>query len=286
VAELHMMAETFNRVVTAERRSRGELKQAKIAAESANRAKTEFLANISHELRTPMNGVLGLTDLLLDTSLDQEQHEYAAMVHGSAQALLVIINDILDFSRLDAGKMILAPAPFDLHQTVQEVLALFEAEVSNKALTLLLRYQAGAPSMLLGDAVRVRQVLTNLVGNAVKFTEQGKIEVSVECPAWTASDAMMRVEVKDTGIGIAPDKLELIFEKFTQADGSMTRRYGGTGLGLSIVKQLVDLMGGAITVKSELGQGSIFAVTFRLPLTASGESPAPVMDADRSLTEV
>lgn len=286
VAELHMLAETFNRVVTAERRSRGELKQAKIAAESANRAKTEFLANISHELRTPMNGVLGLTDLLLDTSLDQEQHEYAAMVHGSAQALLVIINDILDFSRLDAGKMILAPAPFDLRQTVQEVLALFEAEATNKALTLLLRYQAGAPSMLLGDAVRVRQVMTNLVGNGVKFTERGKIEVSVECPAWTASDAMMRVEVKDTGIGIAPDKLELIFEKFTQADGSMTRRYGGTGLGLSIVKQLVDLMGGAIAVKSELGQGSIFAVTFRLPLAANSESAAASTEADRSLTEV
>jgi signal transduction histidine kinase len=128
--------------------------------------------------------------------------------------------------------------------------------------------------------------MTNLVGNGVKFTERGKIEVSVECPAWTASDAMMRVEVKDTGIGIAPDKLELIFEKFTQADGSMTRRYGGTGLGLSIVKQLVDLMGGAIAVKSELGQGSIFAVTFRLPLAANSESAAASTEADRSLTEV
>ena len=135
-------------------------------------------------------------------------------------------------------------------------MALFEAEASNKALTLMLRYQAGAPSMLVGDAVRVRQIMTNLLGNAVKFTERGRIEVSVDCPAWTATDAMMRVEVKDSGIGIAPDKLELIFEKFTQADGSMTRRYGGTGLGLSIVKQLMDLMGGAITVKSEFGQGS------------------------------
>jgi signal transduction histidine kinase len=169
---------------------------------------------------------------------------------------------------------------------VQEVLALFEAEVSNKKLALKFRYQAGAPSMLLGDAVRVRQVMTNLVGNAVKFTERGAIEVNVECPAWTAADAMMRVEVKDTGIGIAPDKLELIFEKFTQADGSMTRRYGGTGLGLSIVKQLVDLMGGSINVKSEPGQGSIFAVTFRLPLAVNGESPALGVEADRSLTEV
>ena len=286
VAELHLLAETFNRVVTAERRSREELIEAKVAAESANRAKTEFLANISHELRTPMNGVLGLTDLLLDTSLDAEQREYAAMVHGSGQALLVIINDILDFSRLDAGKMILAPAPFDLRQTVQEVLALFEAEASTKALTLGLRYQAGAPTLLLGDAVRVRQVMTNLLGNAVKFTERGQIDVSVGCQARTAAKAIMRVEVKDTGIGIAPDKLELIFEKFTQADGSMTRRYGGTGLGLSIVKQLVDLMGGSITVESELGRGSIFAVTFLLPLAAWSESAAQGAEAGRSFTEV
>ncbi|HLK22653.1 MAG TPA: ATP-binding protein, partial [Bryobacteraceae bacterium] len=286
VAELHSLAETFNRVVAAERRSRGELKEAKIAAESANRAKTEFLANISHELRTPMNGVLGLTDLLLDTSLDPEQREYAAMVHGSAQALLVIINDILDFSHLDAGKMILTPAPFDLRQTVQEVLALFDAVVSKKGLKLDLRYQAGAPSMLLGDAVRIRQVMTNLVGNAVKFTERGTIDVNVECPGRTASEALMKVEVKDTGIGIAPGDLELIFEKFTQADGSMTRRYGGTGLGLSLVKQLVDLMGGSIHVKSELGQGSTFAVTFRLPIAEEQEIAPVAPEADRSLTGV
>ncbi len=275
VGEVHLLAETFNRVVAAERRSRDELKQAKVAAESANRAKTEFLANISHELRTPMNGVLGLTDLLLDTALDNEQHEYASTVHTSAQSLLVIINDILDFSRLDAGKIILAPAPFDLRQTITEVIALFEAQALTKGLKLLLRYPSSAPAHLVGDAVRVRQVMTNLVGNAVKFTERGGVEVSVECPECKASEAKLRVEVKDTGIGIAPDKLQPIFEKFTQADGSMTRRYGGTGLGLSIVKQLVDLMGGDVGVKSQPGKGSTFAVTFRLPLAVAGESAAP-----------
>jgi signal transduction histidine kinase len=286
VEELHLLAETFNRVVTAERRSRDELKQAKVAAESANRAKTEFLANISHELRTPMNGVLGLTDLLLDTALDGEQHEYASMVHTSGQSLLVIINDILDFSRLDAGKMILTPVSFDLRQTVQEVIALFEAEASIKGLKLLLRYHGAAPTRLVGDAVRVRQMMTNLLGNAVKFTERGGIEVSVECHERTAAEGSLRVAVKDTGIGIAPDKVELIFEKFTQADGSMTRRYGGTGLGLTIVKQLVDLMGGAVAVESQPGKGSTFAVTFRLPLAADVENTAPRREAAGSLSKV
>jgi signal transduction histidine kinase len=275
VGELHLLAETFNRVVTAERRSREELKQAKVAAESANRAKTEFLANISHELRTPMNGVLGLTDLLLDTPLDAEQHEYASTVQSSAQSLLVIINDILDFSRLDAGKMILTPEPFDLRQTIQEVIALFNAQAYAKGLTLLLRYPAGAPARLVGDAVRVRQVLTNLLGNAVKFTERGGIDVSVICPERTSTEATLRVEVKDSGIGIAPEKLQLIFEKFTQADGSMTRRYGGTGLGLSIVKQLMDLMDGTIEVESQLAKGSTFVVTFRLPLAVRSEDSVP-----------
>jgi len=286
VRELHMLAETFNRVVTAERRSREELKQAKVAAESANRAKTEFLANISHELRTPMNGVIGLTDLLLDTPLDEEQHEYASTAHNSAQSLLLIINDILDFSRLDAGKMILAPAAFDLRETLREVTALFEAQASTKGLTLMLRYPPANPTYLVGDVVRIRQVMTNLVGNAVKFTERGAIEVNVECREWTETEALLCVEVRDTGIGIAADKLDLIFEKFTQADGSMTRRFGGTGLGLTIVTQLVDLMGGEVRVESRLGSGSTFSVTLHLPVVAEGKNGENGSAAMQSLTEV
>jgi two-component system sensor histidine kinase/response regulator len=286
VGELHLLAETFNRVVTAERRSRDELKQAKVAAESSNRAKTEFLANISHELRTPMNGVIGLSGLLLDTALDEEQHEYASTVHSSAQSLLVIINDTLDFSRLDAGKMILTPAPFDLRETMQEVIDLFEAQASTKGLSLSLRFHAGAPTHLVGDAVRVRQVMTNLVGNAIKFTERGQVEVSVECREWARDQATMRVEVQDTGIGIAADKLDLVFEKFTQADGSMTRRSGGTGLGLTIVKRLVDLMGGTVGVESRPGVGSTFSVKLRLPVAAELDRVEASPAVRRSLTEV
>jgi signal transduction histidine kinase len=271
VGELNLLAETFNRVAAAERRSRAELENAKVAAESANRAKSEFLTNISHELRTPMNGVIGLTELLLDTKLDEEQTEYAATVRDSAQSLLVIINDILDFSRLDAGKMVLSGEPFDLRRTVKEINALLSAQASNKGLGLLLHYAEDTPRRLIGDAVRVGQVMTNLVGNAVKFTERGRIDVRVECRGRTESEAAMYVSVEDTGIGIASDKLDLIFEKFTQADGSMTRRYGGTGLGLTIVKQLVEMMDGTVGVESRLGEGSKFWFSVRLPLDKVGE---------------
>jgi len=272
VGELHLLAETFNRVASAERKSRVELEKAKVAAESANRAKTEFLTNISHELRTPMNGVIGLTELLLDTRLDEEQTEYASTVRDSALSLLVIINDILDFSRLDAGKLTLTPAPFDLRGTLEEVTGLLSAQASAKGLGLTLHYTAAAPKRLVGDAVRIRQVMTNLVGNAVKFTEQGRIDVRAECRERTAIDAEMYVAVEDTGIGIASGNLDVIFEKFTQADGSMTRRYGGTGLGLTIVKELVELMGGKVGVESRLGQGSKFWFSLRLPLETSAEA--------------
>jgi len=264
VGELRLLAETFNRVAARERRSREEIEKARVAAEAASRAKSEFLTTISHELRTPMNGVIGLTELLLETKLDSEQRDFAKTVRSSAGSLLVIINDILDFSRIDAGRLVLADQPFDLRQLIEEIITLLAAEASYKGLNLRSQLSPNVPTCLIGDAVRMRQILTNLVGNAIKFTERGKIDLRVECEGSTSSDATLRLSVADTGIGIPADKLEVIFEKFTQADGSLSRRFGGTGLGLAITKQLVELMGGTLGVESRVGVGSTFWIVLRL----------------------
>jgi signal transduction histidine kinase len=266
--ELNLLAECFNQVADAERRSRGELKAAKEAAESANRAKSEFLTNISHELRTPMNGVLGMTDLLLHTTLDEEQQDYTVTARQSAQALLLIINDILDFTQIEAGTLTVEEKSFDLRVAIGEVMNALRPVAEKKAIRLAMSYPPATPSRFLGDPRRIRQVLIALGGNALKFTEHGYVHLRIACREQTASQALMTLAVEDSGIGISEEKLPIIFERFTQADGSPTRRHGGIGIGLTIAKRLVDLMGGALTVESRVGAGSTFQLSLRLPLVA------------------
>ena len=258
------------------------LRAAKVKADAASRAKSEFLANMSHEIRTPMNGVLGMADILSRTALTPEQSQMTEVITGSAQSLLTVINDILDFSKVEAGKMHLDPRPFDLRALTEDVAATFGAQVDQRGIELALRYAPGAPHRVVGDAGRLRQALTNLVGNAVKFTDEGHVLIDVSGEA-TEAGAHLVIAVSDTGCGVPAAQQAAIFEVFGQADGTATRKHEGTGLGLNITRAIIGLMGGTLSLESEEGAGATFTVSVTLPIDASEEA-APTQTAAVNLS--
>ncbi|MDD4735174.1 MAG: ATP-binding protein, partial [Kiritimatiellae bacterium] len=273
VAQLEKERETLLEHISELEYSIVKANELAVSSDMANLFKTQFLANMSHDIRTPMNGVIGMAKLLCDTPLSEDQQEFTQSIIDSGETLLALINDILDLSKIEAGELVLDPAPFNLNQLLKQISTPLTIQAENKGIEFHLKYGSDVPFYYFADGRRIAQILTNLAGNAVKFTDKGCVNISLSSLGVNIKDALIRFEVADTGIGISQEALPRIFEKFRQADASTTRKYGGTGLGLAISRQLVELMGGTMRVKSEPGKGSRFSFELKLHLASRSDVP-------------